>query len=63
MSILVTRPNPSGEKLVQHIRSLGKTAFHAPLITIVPSNELKLLPSKLSKLTNGDHVFFCLQML
>ncbi|MGP1959264.1 MAG: hypothetical protein ACTS7E_04890 [Arsenophonus sp. NC-CH8-MAG3] len=40
MSILVTRPNPSGEKLVQRIRSLGKIAFHIPLIKIIPGNEL-----------------------
>lgn len=58
MSILVTRPNPSGEKLVQRIRSLGKMAFHAPLIEIIPGNELALLPTKLAQLTNGDRVFF-----
>lgn len=58
MSILVTRPNPSGEKLVQRIRSLGKMAFHAPLIEIMPGNELALLPTKLAMLTNGDQVFF-----
>lgn len=58
MSILVTRPNPSGEKLVQRIRSLGKMAFHAPLIEIMPGNELVLLPTKLARLTNGDQVFF-----
>ncbi|MFV9996670.1 MAG: uroporphyrinogen-III synthase [Arsenophonus endosymbiont of Dermacentor nuttalli] len=58
MSILVTRPNPSGEKLVQHIRSLGKMAFHAPLIEITPGKELVLLPTKLAKLTKGDLVFF-----
>lgn len=58
MSILVTRPNPGGEKLVQRIRSLGKMAFHAPLIEIMPGNELSLLPTKLARLTNGDQVFF-----
>lgn len=58
MSILITRPNPSGEKLIQRIRSVGKIAFHAPLIKIMPGNELNLLPSKLATLTNGDRVFF-----
>ncbi|MFP3019102.1 MAG: uroporphyrinogen-III synthase [Arsenophonus sp.] len=58
MSVLVTRPNPSGEKLVQHIRSLGKIAFHAPLIKIIPGNELAILPNKLANLANGDRVFF-----
>ncbi|HGJ5892557.1 MAG TPA: uroporphyrinogen-III synthase [Arsenophonus apicola] len=58
MSILVTRPNPSGETLVRLIKSVGKMAFHAPLIEIMPGNELNLLPSKLASLTNGDRVFF-----
>ncbi|MGP1929660.1 MAG: uroporphyrinogen-III synthase [Arsenophonus sp. ER-BJ3-MAG3] len=61
MSILITRPNPNGKKLVQHIRSLGKIAFHAPLIKIIPSNELHLFPTKLAKLDNGDRVFFLSQ--
>ncbi|MGP1930743.1 MAG: uroporphyrinogen-III synthase [Arsenophonus sp. ET-DL12-MAG3] len=58
MSILVTRPNPNGKKLVKYIRLLGKIAFHAPLIKIKQGNELSFLQSKLAKLTNGDYVFF-----
>ncbi|MFP3013791.1 MAG: hypothetical protein ACTS8R_01955 [Arsenophonus sp. NC-QC1-MAG3] len=57
MSILVTRPNPSGEKLVQRIKSLGIMAFHIPLIKIIPGNKLTLLPDKLARLIDGDRVF------
>ncbi|MGP1946944.1 MAG: hypothetical protein ACTS85_00760 [Arsenophonus sp. NC-PG7-MAG3] len=62
MSILVARPNPSGEKLVQHIKSLGMMAFHIPLIKIIPGNELTLLPDKLARLIDGDRVFSYQQM-
>ncbi|MDT9587121.1 MAG: uroporphyrinogen-III synthase [Candidatus Arsenophonus melophagi] len=58
MRILVTRPNPKGKKLVQRIRLIGKIAFHAPLIEIIPGNELDLLTSKLANLTDGDRIFF-----
>ncbi|MBX9331152.1 uroporphyrinogen-III synthase, partial [Serratia marcescens] len=30
MTILVTRPSPSGEQLVSRLRALGRVAYHAP---------------------------------
>ncbi|MGP1923942.1 MAG: hypothetical protein ACTS73_03135 [Arsenophonus sp. NEOnobi-MAG3] len=60
MNILVTRPNLSDKKLIQHIRSLGKIAFHALVIKIMPGNELGILPTKLARLIDGDRGFFLL---
>ncbi|MGP1959605.1 MAG: uroporphyrinogen-III synthase [Arsenophonus sp. NC-TX2-MAG3] len=57
MSILVTRSNLSGEKLIQRIKSLGRMAFHIPLIKIIPGNELTLLSGKLPRLIDDDQVF------
>ncbi|WMY95165.1 MAG: hypothetical protein RA159_01305 [Arsenophonus sp.] len=58
MSILITKPNPSGKKLVQIIRSIGITTFHTPLIKIMPSNKITFLPIKLNQLNNADLIFF-----
>ncbi len=33
---LVTRPSPSGERLVSWLRALGRVAYHAPLIDFAP---------------------------
>lgn len=32
MTILVTRPSPTGEQLVTRLRKLGYNAWHSPLI-------------------------------
>ncbi|WMY95676.1 MAG: hypothetical protein RA163_00505 [Arsenophonus sp.] len=58
MSILITKPNPDGRKLAQMIRSIGMTVLHAPLIKIIPSDEIILLPIKLSQLNHADLIFF-----
>ncbi|MBE8597304.1 uroporphyrinogen-III synthase [Xenorhabdus sp. BG5] len=57
MSILITRPVPAGEELVTRLRSIGKSAFSAPLIEIHPGADLPLLPQKLQWLSAGDRVF------
>ncbi|WP_338883681.1 uroporphyrinogen-III synthase [Xenorhabdus sp. TH1] len=57
MSILITRPVPAGEELVTRLRSIGKSAFSAPLIEIQPGADLPLLPQKLQWLSAGDRVF------
>ncbi|PHM74847.1 uroporphyrinogen-III synthase [Xenorhabdus kozodoii] len=57
MSILITRPAPTGEELVKRLRSIGKSAFSAPLIEIHPGADLPLLSQKLQGLSAGDRVF------
>ncbi|CDG23103.1 Uroporphyrinogen-III synthase [Xenorhabdus poinarii G6] len=57
MSILITRPAPTGEALVRRLRGLGKSAFSAPLIEIYPGADLPLLSQKLQWLSAGDLVF------
>ncbi|WP_348666145.1 uroporphyrinogen-III synthase [Arsenophonus symbiont of Ornithomya chloropus] len=58
MSVLITKPNPSGKKLLQMIRSIGIPAVHIPLIKIIPSHKIMLLPIKLNKLNHADLIFF-----
>lgn len=57
MSILVTRPSPSGEQLVSRLSALGREAYHAPLIDFSPGRQLAQLPALLSALRPGDLVF------
>ncbi|KPD04304.1 uroporphyrinogen-III synthase [Moellerella wisconsensis] len=57
MSILVTRPSPNGEQLVELLKTQGLTAYHAPLINIIPGSELPNLPTKLDQLESTDLVF------
>ncbi len=57
MSILVTRPTPSGEELVEQLKALGLSAYHAPLISIMSGAELPQLATKLSALNQDDQVF------
>lgn len=57
MSILVTRPSPSGELLVSRLRTLGRVAYHSPLIEFAPGRELAVLPNLLSSLNQHDLVF------
>ncbi|AFJ48820.1 uroporphyrinogen-III synthase [Shimwellia blattae] len=54
MSILVTRPSPAGEQLVARLRSLGREAWHFPLIEFSPGRELAQLPAALAGLRPGD---------
>ncbi|MFS6802720.1 uroporphyrinogen-III synthase, partial [Edwardsiella tarda] len=37
MSILVTRPSPAGEQLVERLRAAGMAAWHSPLIDYAPA--------------------------
>ncbi|KAA8996439.1 uroporphyrinogen-III synthase [Affinibrenneria salicis] len=57
MTILVTRPSPAGEQLVDRLRRLGKSACHSPLIEFAPGRELSLLPAKLAAMRPGDLAF------
>ncbi|QHB30912.1 uroporphyrinogen-III synthase [Yersinia canariae] len=57
MTILVTRPSPSGEQLVSRLRALGRVAYHAPLIDFSPGNDLPKLPALLQNMQAGDLVF------
>jgi len=57
MTILVTRPSPAGEMLVNRLRTLGRVAFHSPLIEFAPGNQLAMLPNLLSSLNQQDLVF------
>lgn len=54
MSILVTRPSPAGEQLVSRLRTLGRVAYHSPLIEFSPGSELVKLPEMLSSLQRQD---------
>lgn len=57
MSILVTRPSPAGEALVSRLRTLGRAAYHVPLIDFTPGSGLTTLPTQLQRLASGDLVF------
>lgn len=57
MSILITRPNPAGQALVQRLLDAGKMAFQAPLIKIEAGRELPLLETKLKWLRSSDYLF------
>ncbi|MCE9903503.1 MULTISPECIES: uroporphyrinogen-III synthase [Hafnia] len=57
MSILVTRPSPAGEALVNRLRTLGRAAYHVPLIDFTPGSGLTTLPTQLQRLASGDLVF------
>ncbi|WP_159567408.1 uroporphyrinogen-III synthase [Budvicia diplopodorum] len=56
MSILVTRPSPFGELLVQQLIEQGMDAYHTPLITFGPGNDLNKLPRYLAALNPEDIV-------
>lgn len=57
MTILVTRPSPFGEQLVSRLRTLGRVAYHSPLIDFGPGDGLASLPNLLSSLNQQDLVF------
>lgn len=57
MTVLVTRPSPAGEALVQLLQEQQIPAIHTPLITFAMGRELEQLPQKLNALQAGDLVF------
>jgi uroporphyrinogen-III synthase len=57
MSVLVTRPSPYGEALVQLLNEHGIEAWHTPLVQFDDGRELNLLPDMLLKLNDGDLLF------
>lgn len=61
MSILVTRPSPSGEKLVNRLRANGKLAWHLPLIEFLPGADLPLLAQRFNVLSEDDLLFIVSQ--
>ncbi len=54
MTILVTRPQTSGKRLVDRLRHLGFIAWSMPLIDFQPGNQLCELASRLEQLNDGD---------
>lgn len=61
MSILVTRPSPVGEQLVNRLRASGKSAWHLPLIDFNPGKDLPCLPQRLAELSENDLMFIVSQ--
>lgn len=59
--ILVTRPSPTGEQLMNRLRALGLVAYHAPLIRFSAGSELTKLPGLLQTTRAGDLVFILSQ--
>lgn len=57
MAVLVTRPSPFGESLVQLLNRNGIKAWHTPLIQFVDGQELGEFPQKLLYLNSGDLLF------
>lgn len=61
MSILITRPSPAGEQLMNRLRAHGKSAWHLPLIDFIPGNDLPFLVERLTTLSTGDLLFIVSQ--
>ncbi|ABF14120.1 uroporphyrinogen-III synthase [Candidatus Palibaumannia cicadellinicola] len=61
MSILVTRPSPAGEKLVEKLRAYGKLAWHLPLIRFLPGMDLPMLGRHFMALCQDDLLFILSQ--
>lgn len=57
MSILVTRPSPSGAQLTRQLRDTGCSAWHFPLLDFVAGDELDKLPDLLRELRTDDLLF------
>lgn len=57
MSILITRPSPHGERLVNKLLFLDRLAYHFPLIYFSIGRSLSLLQQKLRVLSEGDLLF------
>ncbi len=61
MKILVMRPSPAGEFLVNKLRAIGQIAYYMPLIHFSPGCDLPQLPHALMQLNIGDLVFIMSQ--
>ncbi|EXU74729.1 uroporphyrinogen-III synthase [Erwinia mallotivora] len=61
MSILVTRPAPAAEQLVDRLRLAGKVAWSMPLIEFTPGRGLENLAAQLNALQKDDLVFIVSQ--
>lgn len=57
MNILITRPSPDGEQLVEQLLTIGKLAYHLPLIYFSAGKSLFLLEQQLNLLSRGDFLF------
>ncbi|WP_159715064.1 uroporphyrinogen-III synthase [Blochmannia endosymbiont of Camponotus nipponensis] len=58
MNILITRPSPYGEQLVNKLLSFGIFAYHLPLIYFSAGKTLSSLEQQLNLLSKGD--FLCI---
>lgn len=61
MNILITRPSPYGEKLVNKLLDMGIFAYHLPLIYFSTGKNLLLLKKQLNFLSEGDFLFLISQ--
>lgn len=61
MNILITRPFPEGKELAEKLLSIGKVAYHLPLIYFTPGNTLSLIKKQLNLLSQGDLLFIVSQ--
>lgn len=61
MNILITRPSPYGEELVSKLLSIGKLAYHFPLIYFSSGKTLSSIKQHLHSLTTGDFLFIVSQ--
>lgn len=57
MNVLIMRPSPEGEELVNSLRIHGKSACHLPLIKFDVGNDLFCLNQRLNKLRKNDLLF------
>lgn len=61
MNILITRPSPDGENLVNQLTAIGKSAYHLPLIYFSSGKTLSLITKQLNSLSKGDFLFIVSQ--
>lgn len=61
MTVLVTRPSPFGEALVQQLNKHDIKAWHTPLITFIEGQQLNQFAEKIVTLTAGDLLLFVSQ--
>lgn len=61
MTVLVTRPSPFGESLVQLLNENGINAWHTPLIRFIEGQDIEKFPQRLLYLKSGDLIFFVSQ--
>lgn len=57
MVVLVTRPSPMGEELVQFIQAHGHTAYHYPLIEFSQGRDLMELSQRITQMREEDMIF------